>query len=267
MTDTPAPAEKREDSPPLKFELMQADDYGKYLLQSRKEILFILRALQERGALITVYFNQGSDFLLTTLLAVEGEDALVFDPGSSAEMNRKALAADKLIFITSHDKVKIQFTVSRLEKTRHEGREAFRTAVPETLLRLQRREYYRLTAPVGQPLKCLIPLRLADGSRTTVETTVIDISGGGLAVMAPPEGVEFETDHLFEDCRVELPEVGSVMAALRVRSVFEITLRSGTKVKRCGCQFVHLPGPMLTLIQRYILRIERERKARESGLA
>jgi hypothetical protein len=27
-----------------------------------------------------------------------------------------------------------------------------------------------------------------------------------------------------------------------------------------------LPGPMLTLVQRYILRVERERKARESGM-
>jgi c-di-GMP-binding flagellar brake protein YcgR len=52
-----------------------------------------------------------------------------------------------------------------------------------------------------------------------------------------------------------------------VRSVFEMTTRSGSKSQRAGCEFVKLPGPMLTLIQRYIIKVERERKARESGMS
>jgi c-di-GMP-binding flagellar brake protein YcgR len=258
---------EREEGPPLRFELTQADDYSKYLLHSKKEILFILRAMRDKGDLITVYFNQGNDFLLTTLLAVTADgDALLLDPGSNAEMNRRALASDKLICTASHDKVKIQFILRRLTKTEYEGREAFRAAVPEELLRLQRREFYRLTTPIAHPLRCLIPVRLADGSQSTVETTVIDISGGGLAVMAPPEGIEFETDHLFENCRIELPDVGTVLATLRVRNVFEFTLRNGARTRRAGCQFLDLSGQMLTLIQRYIIRVERERKARETGM-
>lgn len=258
---------RHEESPQIRFELMQADDYGKYLLHSKKEIAFILRAMCDRGSLITVYFNQGNDFLLTTLLSVSADgSAMLLDPGSDAEMNRKALASEKLTFIATHDKVKIQFIVRRLARAEYQGREAFRAATPEELLRLQRREFYRLTAPIAHPLRCAIPVRLADGSETVVDTTVIDISGGGLAVMAPPEGIEFETDHLFEHCRIELPEVGTITATLRVRSVFEFTLRSGTRSKRAGCQFIDLPGPMTTLIQRYIIRVERERKARETGM-
>ncbi len=263
----PTDHDPREDHPQLRFELMQADDYSKYLLHSKKEILFILRAMRDKGSLITVYFNQGNDFLLTTLLSVSADgNAMLIDPGSNAEMNRKALASEKLVFIATHDKVKIQFTVKHLAPTEHAGREAFRAAIPDELLRLQRREFYRLTAPIAHPLRCSIPVKMADGSQTVFETTVIDISGGGLGVMAPPEGVEFETDHLFENCRIELPEVGTVLATLRVRNVFEFTLRSGAKTKRSGCEFVDLPGNMLTLIQRYIIRIERERKARETGM-
>ena len=266
MSDT-SREDLKEDHPQLRFELMQADDYSRYLLHSKKEIIFILRALRDKGALITVYFNQGSDFLLTSLLSVSAEgNSMLFDPGSNAEMNRKALASDKLVFIASHDKVKIQFTVRHLAKAEYQGREAFRAAIPDELLRLQRREYYRLTAPIAHPLRCTIPVKLADGRKTIIETTVIDISGGGLGVMVPPEGLEFETDHLFENCSIELPEVGTVQATLRVRNVFEFTLRSGAKTKRSGCQFVELPGNMLTLIQRYIIRVERERKARETGM-
>jgi c-di-GMP-binding flagellar brake protein YcgR len=256
-----------EENPQIRFELVQADDYGKYLLHSKKEIAFILRAMCGKGSLITVYFNQGNDFLLTTLLSVSADgSAMLLDPGSDAEMNRKALASEKLTFIATHDKVKIQFTVRRLAPAEYQGREAFRAATPDELLRLQRREFYRLTAPVAHPLRCVIPVSMADGSRTTVETTVVDISGGGLAVMAPPEGIEFETDHLFDNCRIDLPDVGTITATLRVRSVFEFTLRSGARSKRAGCQFIDLAGPMMTLIQRYIIRVERERKARESGM-
>ena len=205
------------------------------------------------------------DFGFSCITRYQGK-VILFDAGSNAEMNRKALESDKLTFIASHDKVKIQFAVKHLALTEFEGREAFRAAIPQELLRLQRREFYRLTAPVAHPLRCSIPVKLADGSQSIIESTVIDISGGGLGVLVPPEGVEFETDHLFENCRLELPEVGTVLATLRVRNVFEFTLRSGAKNKRSGCEFVDLPGNMLTLIQRYIIRVERERKARETGM-
>lgn len=260
--------ESPQEETPLKFELMQADNYSKYLLHSRTEILFLMRALLDKGSLITVYFNQGNDFLLTSIVAVTGDSGhIVLDYGSDEEMNRKALASDKLVCITTHEKVKIQFILRHLEKVKFQGRESFRATLPDTLLRLQRREYYRLTTPVARPLKCVIPVTLSDGSTSKVEANVVDISGGGVAVMAPPTGIEFEPDFVFENCRLELPEVGTITAGLRVRNVFEITLRSGTRTKRCGCQFVDLPGAMVTLIQRYIIKVERERKARESGMA
>jgi flagellar brake protein len=42
-----------------------------------------------------------------------------------------------------------------------------------------------------------------------------------------------------------------------VRNMFRVTERSGPQL-RAGCQFVGLPGAADALIQRYILRMERE---------
>jgi c-di-GMP-binding flagellar brake protein YcgR len=134
------------------------------------------------------------------------------------------------------------------------------------LLRLQRREFYRLTTPIARPLKCRMPLPLVGGDEHLHEATVFDISGGGIGISAPPEDVPFATQQQVQNCRIELPEVGIVTCTVKVCSVFEITLKSGARVKRAGCEFVKLPGPMATLIQRYIIKVERERKARESGL-
>ncbi|MDP2808808.1 MAG: flagellar brake protein [Rhodocyclaceae bacterium] len=245
--------------------LVEPDAFSQYLLHAQSEIVFVLRSLLAGSARVTVYFNEGRDFLLTALIAIDDE-GIVLDYGSSAEMNRRALAADKLFCITTHDKVRVQFQIHGVRLIEYEDRPAFRAKLPDTLLRLQRREYYRLITPLARPLKCRIPAPNGDAGQEPVDVSIVDISGGGLGIIAPPDGIPFEPEMDFPGCRIELPEVGVLTATLRVRNIFEVTLRNGSRVKRSGCQFINLPGPMLTLVQRYIIKVERERKARESGM-
>lgn len=250
---------------PSPVELLEPGSYSQYLLGSRNEIVAVLRALRADHARITVYFNAGRDFLLTTLVALE-DDAVILDYGSDPAMNRRALEADKLFCATQQDRIKIQFILRGVSEISYEGRPAFRAGYPDTLLRLQRREFFRLTVPVARPLRCIVPYIDADGNRAQMAIHVLDISGGGMAVMTPPEGIGFESGAEFPNCRLELPEVGTIVATVRICTVFEMTLRNGNVVRRAGCQFVHLPGQMMTLVERYIIKVERERKARESGL-
>ena len=245
--------------------VLEGGEYSQYMLRTPAEIQLVLRGLFEHVSQITVFFNEGQDMLLTTLAHV-ATDHLILDYGPSAEMNRKALEAEKHFCVTALEKVRIQFILRGFSKIEHEGRPAFRCDLPDELLRLQRREYYRLTTPIVRPLKCTIPIPRADGVYLH-EASVFDISGGGLGLSAPPEGIPFEAGMDFPGCQIELPEIGFVKGTLRVRSIFEVTLRSGARLQRAGCEFVNLPGPMMTLIQRYIIKVERERKARESGMS
>lgn len=225
----------------------------------------VLRGLLDHIAQITVFFNEGQDMLLTSLAHV-GEDHLILDFGSASEMNRKALEAKKHFCVTTLDKVRVQFILREFSRTEHEGRPAFRCALPEDVLRLQRREFYRLVTPLARPLICRIPLPLEDGRDHIHMANVFDISVGGLGLAAPPDTYRFGPEMSFAGIRLELPEIGTVSGALQVRSVYEVVLRSGARVRRAGCEFVKLPGTQATLIQRYIIKVERERKARESGL-
>ena len=266
MTETPTSeaAPTTAPAPSQAGKVLEPSDYNQFLLHSLAEIRFVLRELIENVSQITIFFNEGKDLLLTTLAAIDDE-GLIFDLGASSEMNRRAQEVDKLFCIASLHKVKIQFILKGLSRIEHEGRPAFRAAYPETLLRLQRREYYRLTMPVSRPLNCIIPL--PNHNDEAVSVNLVDISAGGLALVAPPPGIRFEPGDEFPGCRIELPDIGTIIATLKVRSLFELTLRSGNVLKRSGCEFIKLPGPMATLIQRYIIKVERERKARESGLA
>ncbi len=58
-----------------KLDADQIDEYSKYLLHSRPEIVAVLRSLVKKRAMLSVHFDNGDSFLLTTLLAVDGSVA------------------------------------------------------------------------------------------------------------------------------------------------------------------------------------------------
>lgn len=266
MADPDVPAEI-EQTPFI--ELEQADDYSSYLLHSPAEILSVLRSLTQKGALITVYFDRGQSFLLTSLIALNpSRDEVIFDLGSNDEMNRRALLADKLIFTTLIDKVKVQFKLLGLAQTQFEGRTAFVGAIPKTLLRLQRREYFRLSTPIANPILLNATINRGDGSKASIDLPLLDISGGGIGLMTTPEQASlFQKGDRLENCRIRLPDEGPLSVTICVRNAYDVTTRSGLRHVRLGCEFVDLPSLKLTLVQRYITRVERERKARLNGLA
>lgn len=257
-----------EHSAPV-FELEQSDDYSKYLLHSKSEILAVLRTLIQKGSMITVYFDHGRSFLLTAVIALSDDNReFILDVGSDNEMNRKALLADKLIFTTVVDKVKVQFSLDKLSPTQSGGRPALLAKVPDQLLRLQRREFFRLSTPVANPLKLCAEITRPDASVVQVELPLMDISGGGVGLTLSAEQTALiKRDDMLSDCKIMLPDEGLLVATIRVRSLVEVTARSGARFFRVGCEFIGLSPARMSLIQRYITRIERERKARLNGLS
>jgi len=254
-----------KDNPSLKFELLQSDDFARYLLRDPVEIEGVLRNLIRRRANVTAYLNGSRDFLMTTILDVRGQDVILDAPPNDVEL-RKAEAANELICITQLDSVKIQFPLDGVDITTYEGAPALEANLPDRLLRLQRREYFRLTAPVAHSLTCQIPVPNEAGSVSTFEARVLDISGGGIAIVVPPEGVEFKPDTEFTECQIQLPDAGTITARLRIRSVFRVTNRNGISMLRAGCEFMDLTDKIESIIHRYILNVERERSARERRL-
>jgi flagellar brake protein len=261
--------------PSTRFELSGAADLDRYMLYSANEIRQILSAVAEHGELVTLYFDGSNDFILTSVLAV-GEQAVVLDYGSREDLNRRVLTSAKLVFITSRDKIKVQWISARANRIMHEGKPAFVIAMPRSLLRLQRREYYRLAAPVAKPLRCIVPIeeeipateeKAAEVKIRKMEFSVADISLGGVAVHGPLQQAAFEIGKNYGNCEIALPALGNLVATLGVANIFEVTARNGTRSHRAGCRFVGMQGKMLMLLQRYINQIEREKRERMARFA
>ncbi len=261
-------AENKNSSTNFEFSLGISDN-SKYMLHSRSEIASIIRSFIAKNAMITVHIDNGNHFFLTSILAIDPEKGrLIIDVSGEETMNRRVLDSNKLIFTTFIDKVKIQFSLNGVSDARFEGGRAFSGALPEKLLRLQRRDFFRLTIPVAAPVRCSLSIpRSANLDPVSLDIPLWDISGGGLGLVATPEqSVNFQSGDIVEDCKILLPEEGVLIASLCIRNMFEVTSKNGTRMVRIGCEFHKIPTSRLNVVQRYITRIERERKARLSGL-
>jgi c-di-GMP-binding flagellar brake protein YcgR len=249
------------------FEVELTDgNYNQYLLYSKTEILAVLRSIIQKGALITVHFDEGRYFFLTSMTALQANNTeLILDVGSNEEVNARALKADELICTALVDKVKIQFCLEHLRRVEHQRRAAFIGAVPDKLLRLQRREFFRLSTPVINPIRLCTTL---GPDARPIDVPLLDISGGGVGLMVSLDLASLlEKGGMLEDCKILLPGEGLLVTLLCVRNMFDVTNRGGLRYVRVGCEFVNLSAARLSAVQRYIIRVERERKARLNGLS
>ena len=237
-------------------------DLRRYLVESRMGIIAILNTLQKTGSLVTGYFGGGNNFILTSIVAVEPElDRLILDYGADSAANLRVLDAKRITFVAMHERIKMQFYATSLQHVRFEDRDAFSTAFPTALLRLQRREYYRIVTPLTLPLKCIIEQQAAPKHKP-LEVNIVDISCGGIAIIDSGATVELGTGTCFRDCRILLPDIGEVKTDILIKSTFDIVLKNGTKRTQAGCEFVGMVEHERAKIQRYINKAERESKGR-----
>lgn len=250
------------------FEIDHPETYAQFLLANPLEISFYLNLLAKRRCLFTAYIDGGEKFFLTSVVAVDDDAGILFlDPSNAEENNAKACDARQLTLVTNLDRVKMQLRLPGLHRTSHQGQELLAAPLPKQLLRLQRREFFRLEPPLATPITCQLATRNEDGAVQTFELGLSDISGGGVSLVGPLElARHFPRDALFQQCRLDIPGDGVIQVNLRVRKTVELSARDGRHDLRIGCEFVNLPGTRLAFIERYIARIERERKARASGI-
>lgn len=232
------------------------EDDSRYLLHSRSEVIHSLRELITKGAIVTAYFNQGRQFILTALLTVlPDRDAFVFDFGSNHELNEKIQSSDRIIFVTALQGVKIQFTTGKPKEVQYKGKDAFIADLPLQVLRLQRREFYRLELPGFAKSECTIPG--SDGGKSAT-LTIHDISLGGLGLVASKQHDNYGIMQIQDNCLIDLKESGHIKISLEIRNHVPITQKNGNVSVRIGCRFIAMTPAMATLIQRYMVKIEKE---------
>jgi c-di-GMP-binding flagellar brake protein YcgR len=192
--------------------------------------------------------------VLTMILAAD-ESGLWVDAASNPLDNRHIERSNRIVFVSTHNQAKVQFVASSATMGMFENAPAFQLALPRKLLRLQRRDYYRLVTPETQALKCIIR-PIPEQAHIQHEVTVMDISIGGVALVCEATGIELQPGMTYEHCEIELPDIGTVETTIEVKNTFEVTDRNGKIKRRAGCVFVKPSGQTTMLLQRYVAQMQ-----------
>jgi c-di-GMP-binding flagellar brake protein YcgR len=242
-------------------------NFNSYRIYSRREIINLLRNIGSRNQFIRMQSNDSGDATVTAILDVDdAADAIIIDRAPSAIANQRMLESEDIAFETVLESIRILFSVPHAEECIYEDRPALRIPLPESVVRLQRREYYRVNVPVSSPVRCAIPVPANDGEvQNSLIMPLFNVSAGGIAVIDEKKQLSPAVGQIFQNCRLDLPG-GPLVLSLQFRNSQELTLTNGRNIRRLGFMFENPSNAALAAIQRYITKLEREQNARATGL-
>ena len=244
----------KEKEIPLTIETFSENEDGRFAIISKNEIKNILRTVYLRNTRAALYYSEGHSFYLTTLLAVT-EDGIWIDPPSKPQYIRNILNSDRIVFVSSHNQAKVQFDTDLVLQDTYNGRNALFLSLPPKLLRLQRRDYFRLDAGPKNPLTCVIN-PIPNQSHSKHEAAIMDISIGGISLVSEETDFDLTPGTTFPRCEITLPSIGNLTATVQVMSAFDVTAKTGKKVRRAGCEFVNPDSRITGLLQRYVTHMQ-----------
>lgn len=235
-----------------KTSLSAIEDHERFLLRSPSEIRTELVNLSKKPDIISAYFNEGRDFILTAVLGVLSDRGLVvLDVGPDDATTKRAIASGKLVCTTRSMGVPVKFTCTQLQGARFQGQAAIAAAMPDSLYRQQRREYFRVQVPRIQSPTLTVPLE--DGNSHTLK--VVDLSVGGLCLVDTENRFNPERLQTFANCRLHLPEMGEITVQIEIRN--QGSFHSGSEVlPRYGAAFLQLGASDNLHLQRYLYQLQ-----------
>jgi c-di-GMP-binding flagellar brake protein YcgR len=233
---------------------------AQYAVHSRTEILFLLSAIQKRNLLVNLDLPGSRQIVVTSIIAVDRDhNELILDSARGDALNHELMAGKGAEFIAQLDGVSITFSTGPVKLCDYEKMPALRIALPKTLVRLQRREHFRVHLPIANPVKCIVPSTSSDETEP-VTAHIVDISCGGVALAEMRGRLGTETGRVLSQCKLLLPDADVVFTSLEVRNSAQIRLLNGAFQTRLGCKFVDLPQDLAAMLQRFVMNIERARR-------
>lgn len=240
---------------PLKIETLSKGKLENFRVISHKEINSILEDTATNNSRVALYYNDAHDFILTTILGIDDKGLWLEQSQNNIE-NEQIVHSNKLVFVSSHLQIKVQFAIKKVSSVAYQGYPAFYMPSPASIYRLQRREFYRLMVPPTAPLQCVIAAGKFT-SKLSGEFNIVDISCGGIGITCLEMNTELVLGKLYPNCQINLPDIGMIKGTIEVKTLVSISTLSGNTLKRAGCEFKNLDARSIVLLQRYVMNMQR----------
>lgn len=234
---------------------MKEADQEQYLKRGTLAVLGVMKDLLRLQTPLLVRFARGQ--FISRMLAAD-EDRLLFDLGSNNLDNEYALTSDDLSITAETYGAKVEFSLASLERVEFEGLPAFSAPLPELLWQIQRREFFRVCAPMEPQFWCHTVW--PDGRKTRLRLQDLSLGGLGVLVDEPlPDGLQ--NGDSFNQFRVELGEYGIFEVPVKLLNIGErcvVTRKNETLVTpRLSFRFATLNPAQERQLQQIIFALER----------
>lgn len=235
---------------------MKEEDKEQYIKRGPLAVLNVLKDLMKNQTPVMVTHSRGQ--FITKLLDADRESLLI-DWGSNDHDNQLALSAKNLHLTAETRGAKVEFTLPVLNTASHDGLPAFGADLPDELCMIQRREFFRVNAPLDPVFYCYV--KWPDGSGES-RMRLQDLSLGGIGVLADsevPEGIK--GGELFRKLRLEMGDFGQFEVDAQLINIGERSIvgyKNETVVTpRLSFRFVTLNISQERDLQQVIFSLER----------
>ncbi|MBE5252878.1 flagellar brake protein [Mixta mediterraneensis] len=234
---------------------MKEADKEQYLKRGTLAVLSVMKDLLRLQTPLMVSFSRGQ--FISRMLAAD-ESRIMFDLGSNHLHNDHALHCSEVSISAEIQGAKVEFELPSLEMAQHEGLPAFSTALPPVIWQIQRREFFRVSAPLEPQFWC--HTEWPDGKKARLRLQNLSLGGIGVLVDgALPDGLK--SGDAFKTFRVELGEYGHFEAGAKLMYIGEhtiVTSKNETRITpRLSFRFTTIEPLQERQLQQVIFALER----------
>ncbi|KAG6335545.1 hypothetical protein ID866_3539, partial [Astraeus odoratus] len=231
-----------------------------FLKQNPLAVLGVLRDLQKGEVPLRISWSNNQ--FISKILDVS-QERLVIDLGSLEYENRAALKAENIVVMAETHGAKVEFVLPRLELSEYQGLPAFVTLLPGNLWFVQRREYFRISAPLHPAYFC--KAKMPD--KKEIRFRLFDLSLGGMgALMDTPKPEGLVEGMRFTQIELDMAGWGrfyfdAQLIAISERTVVDSKNETIT-TPRLSFRFLNVGPGAERELQRIIYSLEREARER-----
>ncbi|MCR2745466.1 flagellar brake protein [Limnobacter parvus] len=216
----------------------------------------LLNSIDEDEHEIYVYLQADHTQFVTEVLNIDWSAGLIW-LGTPYE---KALSANcgantAYVMVSFPDGVKVQFAGIGILQSEYQNAGALRIAIPKSIVRLQRRNYFRVMA--DDELNSQVKLEVPSTQGTA---SLIDISLAGCGFTIPGKPSCHKSGDVLKDVRLTLPDgEGSMLVELTVRNVKGLS--DDADQVQLGCEMKTMDRGAERRLQRFLLATERRQRS------
>lgn len=222
----------------------------------------LITTIEEDEHEIYVYLLAGDTQFVTEILNIDWSAGLIwlatpYEKSLSSGCN----ASSTYIMVSFPDGVKVQFAGVGILQSQYQGVEALRIAIPKTIVRLQRRNYFRVMADEELNAQVRLDIPFHEQAASLID---ISLAGCGLLVNGQPEQ-EYVAGMVIPDVRLTLPDgEGSMLVELTVRNIKPMV--DDPNQFQVGCEMKTLERGADRRLQRFLLATERRQRANQHAI-